>query len=57
MTETLKRCPFCDSEAKIIDAEFEELDALLKPKERIFPLTAFLMGFNLALVLMFIGRM
>lgn len=41
----------------IIDAEFEELEAAPKPKERIFPLTAFLMGFNLCLVLMMIGRL
>ena len=41
----------------IIDAEFEELEAKPKLKERIFPLTAFLMGFNLATILIFIGRM
>lgn len=42
---------------KIIDAEFEELDTPPKPEERIFPLTAFLMGFNLCLLLMMIGRL
>lgn len=41
---------------RIIDAEFEELETPPNPKERIFPLTAFLIGFNLALVLMMIGR-
>ena len=43
--------------SKIIDAEFEELDAPQNQNERIFPLTAFLMGFNLALVLMMIGKL
>ena len=38
--------------SKIIDAEFEELETPPNQKERIFPLTAFLMGFNLAFVLM-----
>ena len=46
-----------DYYSKIIDAEFEELDTPPKPKERIFPLTAFLMGFNLAFVLMMMGRL
>ena len=41
----------------IIDVDFEELDPPPKQKERIFPLTAFLMGFNLALVLMILGRL
>ena len=43
--------------SKIIDAEFEELETPPNPKERIFPLTAFLMGFNLGLVLMMIGSL
>lgn len=42
---------------RIIDAEFEELEAKPKPKERIFPLTAFIMGFTLCLLLMMICRL